>query len=270
MAGSPEDLALALELAEVADSITLGRFGAAALTVECKPDATPVTEADTAAERVLRDRLASARPGDGVVGEEYGEPEGSGGAQRGALEERRWIVDPIDGTKNYIRGIPVWATLLALQQGPELSVAVVSAPALQRRWWASRGAGAFMQDGRGQAPRRLGVSAVAELSDAELSFGGLEDWEQIGRLEAVLSLARACRRTRGFGDFWGYMLVAQGAVEIALDPVVSLWDLAAPLLIVEEAGGRLTDLAGVRTPSGGDALATNSRMHEAALSVIGR
>jgi len=293
-----DDLELALELAGVADSITMSRFGAFDLVVETKPDLTPVTEADRAVEQLIRERLGQARPGDAVLGEEYGASRGgeigagggagdAGGADDAGATGRRWIIDPIDGTKSYVRGIPVWATLIALQEGidgagargegrardggkrrPErgrLTVAVVSAPALGRRWWAARGEGAFA-DGR---PIR--VSGVSELADAQLSFAGLEDWGAAGRLDALLELARRCWRTRGFGDFWSYMLVAEGAVDIGgLDPVVSVWDLAAPQLIVEEAGGRFTDLGGVPTADGGDAIATNGLLHEAALAIVGR
>jgi histidinol-phosphatase len=164
----------------------------------------------------------------------------------------------------------VWATLVALQEGEEFTVGVASAPALARRWWAARGAGAHVADGLAPAPRQLGVSAVGGLSEAHVCFAGIEDWEGIGRLDALLSLARSCWRTRGFGDFWQYMLVAEGATEIALDPTASLWDLAAPLVIVQEAGGRFSDLRGVVTPDGGDAIASNGHVHEAALAIIGR
>jgi histidinol-phosphatase len=263
MTADPDDLALALELADIADSITLERFRAKDLLVETKPDLTPVTEADTAVEQALRDRLAAARPEDAVVGEEYG-------SSSAAESSRRWIIDPIDGTKNYVSGIPVWATLVALQEGEDFTVGVASAPALARRWWAARGAGAHMTDGLAPAPRQLGVSAVSQLSEAQLCFAGLEEWEGIGRVDALLALARSCWRTRGFGDFWQYMLVAEGAAEIALDPVVSLWDVAAPLVIVEEAGGRFSDLRGVATPDGGDAIATNGLVHKAALAIIRR
>ncbi|MGI8428432.1 MAG: inositol monophosphatase family protein [Solirubrobacteraceae bacterium] len=261
------DLDLALELAELADVITMARFGAADLIVETKPDLTPVSEADRAVEQLIRQRLAEARPDDAVLGEEYGESGGADGGIRGEAggRGRWWIVDPIDGTKSYVRGIPVWATLIALSVDDELTVAVVSAPALGRRWWAARGEGAFA-DGR-----PIHVSRVSELADAQLSFAGLEDWEAAGRLDALLELGRRCWRTRGFGDFWSYMLVAEGAVEIGgLDPVVSLWDLAAPQLIVEQAGGRFTDLSGVRTAGGGDAIATNGLLHETALAIVGR
>jgi histidinol-phosphatase len=259
-----DDLALALELADACDAITLGRYRAVDLEVETKADATPVSEADTGAERAVRDRLSVARPGDAVIGEEFG---GSDWGEAG----RRWIIDPIDGTKNYVRGIPVWATLLALEDAGEVTVAVVSAPALGRRWWASRGAGAFALDALVDGgPRRLRVSGVSSLGEAQLSFAGLEEWREIDRLDAILALAERCGRSRGLGDFWAYMLVAEGAIEIGLDPVVSLWDLAAPQLIVEEAGGRFTDLGGTRTPAGGDAIATNRLLHEAALAFVRR
>ena len=260
MATDPDDLALALELADIADSITLGRFGAADLKVATKPDLTPVTEADTAVEHAIRDRLTAARPTDSVLGEEFGDSAGG---------SRRWIIDPIDGTMGYLRGLPVWATLLALQQGDELLLGVVSAPALGRRWWAARGAGAFLDDGLAGAPRPLHVSSVRELADAHLSLSAASEWEAIGRLEQILELGRRCWRTRGFGDFWSYMLVAEGAVEIGLDPEASLWDLAAMQVIVEEAGGRFSDLDGVRHPDGGNALATNGLLHETALEILG-
>jgi histidinol-phosphatase len=263
VAARDDDLALALELAEVADSITRERFRAADLLVETKPDLTPVTEADTAVERTLRERLAEARPGDAIVGEEYG-------ASDTPENGRRWIVDPIDGTKNYVRGIPVWATLLALQEADEMTVGVVSAPALGRRWWAARGAGAFMSDGLSDGPRRLRVSAVRTLEDAQLCVSGLDGWDAAGGTDRLLALARSCWRTRGFGDFWIYMLVAEGVAEIGCEAAVSLWDLAAPQVIVEEAGGTFTDLGGARTADGGDALATNGLLHEQALALVRR
>jgi histidinol-phosphatase len=263
MTASREDLALALELADVADSITAARFRAADLVVETKPDLTPVSEADTAVERSLRERLAAVRPDDAIVGEEYG-------ASETPPSGRRWIVDPIDGTKNYVRGIPVWATLLALQEGDQITVGVVSAPALHRRWWAAKGAGAFAVDGLTAEPRGLGVSGVHALEDAQLLMSGFDGWEEQGRLDQLLALSRACWRTRGFGDFWGYMLVAEGVAEVCCEAVVSLWDLAACQVIVEEAGGTFTDLGGVRTADGGDALATNGLLHEPALALVGR
>jgi histidinol-phosphatase len=266
-----DDLALALELADAADSITLSRFGARDLVVETKVDLTPVSEADVGAERAIRDRLSAVRPDDVVLGEELGGVDSDPADSDPVHPARRWIIDPIDGTKNYVRGIPVWATLLALEHRGEVTVAVVSAPALGRRWWSVRGAGAFMRDAVVDGGlRRLRVSGVRDLGEAQLSFAGLEDWREIDRLDAILALAERCGRTRGLGDFWAYMLVAEGAIEIGLDPAVSLWDLAAPQLIVEEAGGRFTDLGGTRTPAGGDAIATNALLHEAALAFVGR
>jgi histidinol-phosphatase len=257
VAGAPDDLQLALELADLADSLTLGRYRAEDLVIETKPDLTPVTEADKAVEQAIRDQLARLRPGDAVIGEEYG-------ASAESANGRRWIVDPIDGTKSYVRGMPTWSTLIALSIGDEVSVGVVSSPALSRRWWAGRGAGAFA-DGR-----RIHVSSVSELGDAMLTWSGIEDWDAVGRPEAILELARSCWRTRGVGDAWQYMLVAEGVAEIALDPSVSLWDLAAMQVIVEEAGGRFSDLGGVPTPDGGDGIATNGLVHDAALAIVGR
>jgi histidinol-phosphatase len=259
----PADLALALELADLADEITLSRFRAADLEVATKPDASPVTEADTAVERALRERLATARPGDAVLGEEYGD---SGSADG----QRRWILDPIDATMSYVRGIPTWGTLLALQQGEEVVVGVVSAPELHRRWWGMRGAGAFARDGLSEEPRQIRVSAISSLSDAQLCISAASEWEALGRLEAILELERRCWRTRGLGDLLSYMMVAEGVAEIGLDPVASLWDLAATQVIIEEAGGRFTDLAGVRTPDGGDAIATNGLLHDEVLAIVGR
>jgi histidinol-phosphatase len=256
-----EDLELALSLADIADAITLQRFLAEDLAVETKPDLTPVTEADRAVEEAVRARLAVARGDDAVLGEEYGES--------GADGDRRWIIDPIDGTKNYVRGIPVWATLLALQDRGETTVGVVSAPAIGRRWWAVRGEGALVRDGLSEDPRPISVSAVSELGDAQLCFPGLDDWDDAA-LERLIKLGRSCWRSRGFGDFWSYMLVAEGAAEITCEPEVSLWDLAAPQIIVEEAGGRFTDLHGSRRADGGDAIATNGALHDAALAIVGR
>jgi histidinol-phosphatase len=190
-----------------------------------------------------------------VVGEEFG-------ADVGAAA-RRWVLDPIDGTKSYVRGMFTWATLIALQIDGDPQVGVVSAPGGGRRWWAARGAGAYA-DGR-----RIHVSAVEALADAQLCWSGIEDWEAVDRLSAVLELGRRCWRTRGIGDAWQYMLVAEGAAEIALDPEVSVWDLAAVQVIVEEAGGRFTDLHGARRPDGGSGIATNGLVHDAALSVVG-
>jgi histidinol-phosphatase len=233
------DLELALALADLADSITLPRFGSLDLAVDTKPDRSPVTEADRAVERAIRERLAEVRPAHGVLGEEYG-VDGEGA-------DVRWILDPIDGTRNYLRGVPVWGTLIAVEAGGDVVVGVASAPALGRRWWAARGLGAFA-DGR-----RIGVSKVAALADAVVSDAGCDP-----RL-------RACWHHRSFGDFWQHMLVAEGVVDVAVDPEVSLWDLAVVQVIVEEAGGRFTDLAGRRRPDGGSGLSTNGLLHDEVL-----
>jgi len=190
-----------------------------------------------------------------VVGEEYG----SAGEGR-----RRWIVDPVDGTRNYVRGIPVFATLLALEEDGEVSVGVVSAPALGARWWAARGEGAH--DRR----RRLRVSGIDRLEDATLCHASLGSWGAGAQRKGLDELTRRCGRDRGFGDFWQHMLVAQGSAEIAVEPEVSLWDMAAVKLIVEEAGGRFTDLGGAPTADGGDAISSNGTLHDEALSLIGR
>jgi len=236
------DLSLALALADAADAISLGRFRAHDLLVETKPDLTPVTEADRAVEAAIRSILARERPHDAVLGEEQGV---SGGGTR------RWIVDPIDGTRNYSRGIPVWATLIALEEHGELRLGVVSAPALGRRWWAERGAGAFANG------VRIGVSGVGSIHDAVLCFA----------LEQPLPrIAQECWHVRGYGDFWAHMLVAEGAADGAIDAVgVKLWDLAAVQPIVEEAGGRFTDLDGVARADGGSAVSSNGLLHAALL-----
>jgi histidinol-phosphatase len=247
------DLALALELADTADAITMRHFRSVDLRVESKPDTTPVTEADRSVERAIRERLAAVRPGDAVVGEEYG-ARGSG--------DRRWIVDPVDGTKNFVRGVPVWATLIALQDRGDGLVGVVSAPALHRRWWAARGHGAFA-DG---IP--IGVSKVAALGNAHFSYSSLTGWAAQRRLAGFLELADTVWRTRGFGDFWSHMLVAEGGADIAAEPEVSLWDLAALQVVVEEAGGRFTDLAGQPTCDGGSAVSSNGLLHDDVLRLL--
>jgi histidinol-phosphatase len=253
-----DDLSLALALADAADEVTMSRFLALDLAVETKPDSTPVTDADQAVERTLRELLGRRRPGDSVVGEEYGET-GEG--------PRRWVVDPVDGTKNFVRGVPVWATLIALMEADEVYVGVVSAPALGRRWWASRGQGAWTSAFGGE-PRRTRVSGVADLADASLSYSSLQGWTAAGRA-GLLELESTVWRTRGYGDFWQYALVAEGAVDVTAEPEVSLWDLAAIAVLVEEAGGRFTDLAGRRGPAGGSGLATNGLLHDEVLRLLG-
>ena len=257
-APADDDLSLALALADAADAVSLPRFGSLDLQVETKPDHTPVSDADTATERAIRAVLERRRPHDAVVGEEYGE---SGGGPR------RWVVDPVDGTKNFVRGVPVWATLIALMEADEVYVGVVSAPALCRRWWASRGQGAWVR-ALGAEPRRLRVSGVADLADASVSYSSLHGWSAAGRA-GLLELDATVWRTRGYGDFWQYALVAEGAVDVTAEPDVSLWDLAAVAVLVEEAGGRFTDLAGRRGPAGGSGLATNGLLHDEVLRLLG-
>jgi histidinol-phosphatase len=242
-------------LADLADGMTLARFRDRELVVTTKPDLTPVTEADRSVEQALRRTIARARPDHVIVGEEFGD-EGPAGAAW------RWIIDPIDGTKNYVRGIPVWATCIGLQRQGEGVVGVVSAPALGRRWWAARGEGAFAD---GQPIR---VSAVGRVADAQLSYDSVMSFEAYGLGERFLDLARRCWRTRGLGDFWSHVLVAEGAVDIAAEPEVSLWDVAAVQVIVEEAGGRFTDLAGVARPDGGSAVSTNGLLHDQVLAAL--
>jgi histidinol-phosphatase len=249
------DLQLALDLADLADAVTLERFRASDLVVETKPDLTPVSEADRAVEQLLRKRIAEERPAHAVLGEEFGTGDGPAATTR-------WIVDPIDGTKNYVRGIPVYATLIALERDGALSVGVASAPALGRRWWAARGAGAFA-DG---VPLR--VSRVAKLEDAQLGHSGVSSWADHGLTERFLELERRCWRGRGFGDFWTHMLVAEGACDVAAEPEVSLWDVAAVQVIVEEAGGRFTNLAGLPRADGGSAVSSNGLLHDEVLGIL--
>jgi histidinol-phosphatase len=248
------DLALALELADLADAITLPRFQAADLAVETKPDLTPVSEADKAVERALRERLAVERPADAVLGEEEGSV--------GEAVSGRWIIDPIDATKNYVRGIPLYATLIAVERHGQTTVGVVSAPALGRRWWAARGEGAYA-DGR-----PLRVSGVERLEDAVVTYTSAADFFRGGLAAAFEQLTRTAWAPRGYGDFWQYMLLAEGAVDLAVETAAEIWDLAAPQVIVEEAGGRFTDFAGTATAAGGNCVASNGRLHEDALALL--
>ena len=248
------DLRLALELAEAADEITMKHFRTASLEVRTKSDKSPVSEADEAVERMIRERLARERPDDGIVGEEYGTHIGGSGTSA-----RRWIVDPIDGTKNYVRGIPVFATLIGLEAGGEIVSGVVSAPALGRRWSASKGSGAFCN---GLAIR---TSSISTLEDASIGYDSVADFDRFGSADKFMALVRRCGRARGFGDFWIHMLVAEGAIDIAVEPVVAPWDMAAVQVIVEEAGGRFTDFSGQARYDGGNGISTNGQLHEAVL-----
>jgi histidinol-phosphatase len=241
------DLRYALELADAADALTLPRFRATDLRVETKPDLTPVTDADRAVERMMRERIARDRPGEGVLGEEEGDDGGS----------VRWIVDPIDGTKNFSRGIPVWASLIALERDGRVVCGVASAPALGHRWWAARGEGAF-RDGE-----RIEVSRIASLEEATVSFSrsGLDD-------PKLLDLARRAWHAQPFSDFWAHLLVAEGAVEISVEHSMSTWDNAALQVIVEEAGGRFSDLRGDPRIDGGSGVSTNGLLHDLVLEEL--
>ena len=240
-----DDLRLALTLADIGDRIALRHFRGA-FTVRTKKDATPVTEVDEAVERAIRDRLESERPDDAILGEEFG--------KRGD-SARRWIIDPIDATRNYIRGIPVFATLIALDG----QVGVVSAPALNRRWWAARGDGAFC-DGR-----RIRVSKVDRFADAQIGYDSVADFTPP---EKFLGLVQKCGRARGFGDFWVHMLVAEGATEIAVEPKVAWWDMAAVQIVIEEAGGRFTALDGQARADRGSGISSNGLLHDAVLEAL--
>ena len=249
-----EDLALAIALADTADSITMPRFRAHDLHVETKPDLTPVSEADHAVEDAVRARLAVDRPDDGVLGEEMGET--------GAGASRRWIIDPIDGTKSYVRGVPAWATLLALEIEGALVVGVVSAPALGRRWWAAKGSGAFA-DGD-----RIHVSDVSVIEDAHVCAPNEREFEPVGLDAGWRAIARKCWRPVGFADFWGHMLVAEGAADAMIEPTVSIWDVAALRPIVEEAGGRVSDLTGSGWANEAPCVTTNGRLHDAVIAEL--
>ncbi len=254
------DLALARVLADVADTLSYPRFGAGDLVVQAKPDLTPVTDADRAVEQALRAILARERPEDRVEGEEFA-------AQGGTASGRRWVIDPIDGTKNFVRGVPAWATLIALLDGDDAVVGVASSPALGRRWWAARGAGAWAT-APGRDARRLAVSGIRSLADASLSYSSLSEWGAVGRRDAFLALTDTVWRSRAYGDFWSYLLLAEGAVDVAAEPELSLWDMAALAPIVTEAGGRFSSLDGTNGVLGAGAVASNGVLHEALLSAL--
>jgi histidinol-phosphatase len=254
-----DDLRLAHVLADDADSLTMARFKALDLHVMTKPDLSPVTDADQQVEEGIRRTLSKARSRDSVHGEEMGTTGSS---------NRQWVIDPIDGTKNYVRGVPVWATLISLMVDDEVVVGLVSAPQLNRRWWASQGDGAWTGRSLLRATR-CQVSDVTRLEDASLSYSSMSGWDERGRLDDFLALSRRCWRTRAYGDFWSYMLVAEGAVDIATEPELALHDMAALDVIVREAGGIFTSLEGEPGPHGGNVLATNGRLHDQALAFLG-
>jgi len=252
------DLDLALRLADIADSIALPRFRAQDLQIETKPDASPVTDADRSVEAALKALLSEERPNDALIGEEYGST-GSGA--------RTWIIDPIDGTANFMRGVPVWGALIALAIDGKPVLSVVSAPALARRWWAAPGVGAQTSDTDGTV-RSIVVSGVGALGDASLSYNNLQLWDRAGKLEQLVALSRQIWRTRAYGDFFSYMLLAEGSVDIVAEHDLKIYDIAALVPIVEQAGGRLTALDGPLTPETSSVLATNGKLHAAATAAM--
>ena len=248
-------------MADAADNLTMRRFKAVDLQVETKPDLTPVSDADRTVEESIRGTLRRARPRDAVIGEEFGNTGTPG------YGTRSWIIDPIDGTKNYVRGVPVWATLIALMEHDEVVVGLVSAPAIGRRWWAARGAGAWTGRSLTKATR-CQVSQVGKLADASFSYSGIGGWQEAGRLENFLNLSQSCWRTRAYGDFWSHMMVAEGAVDLSAEPSLSKWDMAALTVIVEEAGGVWTDLSGTPSMAGGSFVCSNGSLHNEALNLL--
>ncbi|MBS3177607.1 MULTISPECIES: inositol monophosphatase family protein [unclassified Pseudoclavibacter] len=257
------DLRLARELADIADAVSMQHFNSRSLGVYEKEDRTPVTDADRAVEQALRARLAETRPSDSILGEEYG----SQGTSR-----RQWIIDPIDGTANFMRGIPIWATLISLVIDGVPEVGVVSAPGLNRRWWGATGQGAYLDDDLSDrdvaTDRRIQVSAVDELERASLSYNSLKGWDDAGRSAQLLEFSRAIWRTRAVGEVWSYMLVAEGALEIAGEFDLQPYDMAAIVPIVVEAGGTFTSMDGEEGPWHGSALATNGLLHDQALKAL--
>jgi len=268
-----DDLALAHALADLADAISLDRYQAQDLVITTKPDNTPVTDADRAVETAIREALATHRHTDGLVGEEFGSDKGTSG--------RYWVIDPIDGTKNFMRGVPTWATLIALVQVDasgveEVVVGIASAPALARRWSAAKGHGAFVRFTAGNIDelteefdassreRKISVSKVGALSDASISYSDFVGWGE--RLEPFQKMLAHAWRTRGIGDFWSHMLVAEGAVDIAIEPKLAVWDMAALDIIVREAGGTFTNTAGQNGPFGGSGVSTNGLLHNAVIN----
>lgn len=258
------ELAFALTLADRADSISLSRYHALDLVITTKPDNTPVTDADKAVERAIIDAIAAQYPTDGVVGEEFG---------TSGSKDRYWIIDPIDGTKNFLRGVPTWATLIALVDNEKVVVSIVSSPALYRRWYATEGGGAFVLEGvnadaSNSKARQIAVSKVSAISDASIAYSDFQGWG--ARRSAFEKLLDSAWRSRGMGDFWSHMLVAEGAVDVAIEPSLALWDMAALDLIVREAGGRFSSLDGVDGPFGPNAISSNGALHEAILEALNK
>ena len=251
-----DDLSLALAMAADADLVSLDRYRSLDLVVTTKPDHTPVTDADQAVERLIREHIEAARPHDTILGEEYG-----GDRQPG----RQWIIDPIDGTANFMRGVPIWGTLIALAIDGIPVVGVVSSPALGKRWWAAKGHGAWGESTGGEAVA-LQVSGVAELADASISYNSLQGWDTEGHLDQLIALSRAVWRSRAIGDMWSYMLLAEGALDVVGEFDLKPYDVAALIPIIEEAGGRFSSAAGEDGPWHGNAVATNGALHDAVLA----
>ena len=254
------DLALAQQLADAADQISLARFRALDLKVETKPDRSPVTDADRAVEQALKAILATERPADAIIGEEFGT---SGSATR------KWIIDPIDGTANYMRGVPVWATLIALSVAGKPVLSVVSAPALGRRWWAAPQIGAFTRDVDGHI-RAIEVSGIGELANASLSYNNLQLWDSFGYLEQLMALSRQVWRTRAYGDFLSYMYLAEGSLDVVAEHDLKIYDIAALVPIVEQAGGHFGAIDGPLTEESSSVLATNGKLHEVVQKLLER
>ncbi|MFN3708457.1 inositol monophosphatase family protein [Microcella sp.] len=261
-----DDLALALRLAAAADEVSLARFQSLDLEVTTKPDRTPVTDADRAVEETIRAGLVAERPHDAIFGEEF-----TAAADRTEVAGRQWIIDPIDGTANFLRGVPIWGTLIALAVDGRPVVGVVSSPALERRWWGATGLGAWMtRTGAlaGAEPARLRVSGVSTLADAVVSYNSLPGWADAGRLDQAIALARSAWRARAIGDMWSYMLVAEGSLDAAGEFDLQPYDMAALQPIIEEAGGRFTSVDGEEGPWHGSALATNGVLHDTVLDIV--
>ncbi|WP_347756861.1 inositol monophosphatase family protein [Agrococcus sp. ProA11] len=256
-----DDLALALRLADAADRIASDRFGARDLTIDTKPDSTFVTDADRAVEQRIREVLAAERPDDAILGEEFG---------RDGDARRQWIIDPIDGTAHFLRGAPIWATLIALAVDGVPVVGVVSSPALGARWWAAQGQGAWKLSAGGGAPERLRVSGVAAMSDAAISYNSIQGWDGAGRVDELIAWQRDVWRARSYGDAWSYMLLAEGKLDAVGEFDLQPYDLAALVPVIEEAGGRFSSMDGQPGPWHGTALATNGLLHDALLERFAR
>jgi histidinol-phosphatase len=263
------ELEFALTLADIADEISLARYRALDLVITTKPDKSPVTDADKSVETAISSAIHGKYPNDGIVGEEFG-TSGSRGSR-----DRYWVIDPIDGTKNFLRGVPTWATLIALVENEDVVASVVSSPALYRRWYASVGGGAFVTEGasgagspseKKSAPRKLAVSKVSQISDASIAYSDFQGWG--ARRTNFEKLLDGAWRTRGLGDFWSHMLVAEGAVDVAIEPSLALWDMAALDLIVREAGGKFSSLDGVDGPFGPNAISSNGALHSAIVAAL--